>query len=104
MAPLLQITGERLQDLLEGALSHPALEAPVAGLVWWVSFRQVGPLRSSAQNPENAIEYFPAAPPGATASIGPPRHLADHGLQYTPLLIGHVHRCTPCWMQPITCL
>src|SRR5262249_58444812 len=48
------------------AVAHPALEAPMAGLVRRVSFWQVGPLRSRAQNSQNAAR----APRGCCATDG----------------------------------
>ena len=65
----------------------------MAGLVWWVSPRQVRPLGSGAQNPEDTIQHLAAAAPGPPTTVGASRHFADERLDHRPLLVRYVHGC-----------
>jgi hypothetical protein len=92
-ATLFQIGRQRLQNMLEDALTYPTLEAPMAGLVRWIPVGQIGPLGTRAQNPEDAIEHLAAAPPRASSSVCTARHLPNQRLYYLPLLVRQVHCC-----------
>jgi hypothetical protein len=48
LAAIFQVLGQRLQNPFERSVVHPALEAPVAGLVRQVPSGHVGPLGSRA--------------------------------------------------------
>jgi hypothetical protein len=92
-APLFEIAGHCLLYPLERALTHPALEAAVAGLVRRLPLRQIRPLGSGSQNPENPIEHLATAASRSPASVGAPRHLANQWLDHLPLFVRHVHCC-----------
>lgn len=92
MAALFQVLGERFQHPLERAVTYPALEPAMAGLVRRIPLGQVRPLGARPQNPEDAIEYLATAAPGPPASIHPPWHLANERFQHLPLFVCQIHR------------
>src|SRR6476620_7904492 len=59
-----------MQDALQFALSHPLLEAAVAGLVRRVFSRQLTPLRSCTQDPQDSVENRSRVLPRTTSTIG----------------------------------
>src|SRR5215813_7447599 len=50
---LLEIGSQSFEDGLEHPLAHPALIAPMAGLVRRIALRQVGPLRPCPRDPQH---------------------------------------------------
>jgi hypothetical protein len=47
----MQMVSQQAQQLNELVFANPLLEATVAGLIWWILRRHLGPLRSTAKNP-----------------------------------------------------
>jgi hypothetical protein len=72
-ASLMQMFGQQVQRLNEPALANPLLKPPVAGLVRWILRRHLGPLRTTAQNPEHAIKHRTRLVPGTAAVVLTPR-------------------------------
>jgi hypothetical protein len=64
----------------------------MAGLVRWVPLRQVVPLRARTQDPQDPIQDFSAAAPGASAPVRSPWQPTDERLQHGPLLVRQIHR------------
>src|SRR5512146_619353 len=93
MAALFEILGERFEHPLERAVVHPTLEAAVAGLVWRISLGQIRPLRSRAQDPEDAVQHLATAAPGPPASVRSSWHLTNERRYDVPLFVGDVHCC-----------
>jgi hypothetical protein len=65
-----QLLRQHLQDALQFALSHPLLEAAVAGLVRRVFSRQLTPLRPCTQDPQDSVENRSRVLPRTTSTIG----------------------------------
>jgi hypothetical protein len=66
----------------------------MAGLVRWIPLRQIGPLGSGSQHPQDPVQYFPAAAPGPSPTVGPLRQLADERFEDGPLFVRQIHgRC-----------
>ena len=78
-----EIAGERFQHPLQRALAHPALEAPVAGLVRRVPLGQVGPLGPRAQDPQDAVQHLAAARARAVP-VRPPAAASRRSAAPTP--------------------
>jgi hypothetical protein len=68
-ARLLEVFGQRLQYGLDDAHPHPVLEAPVDGLVCAISWGQILPGCAGAQNPQRAVQNFPAVAPRSAAPV-----------------------------------
>ena len=60
-----------VEEPLENARADPVLEPAMTGLIGRIALREVFPLGSGPQNPENTIEHLPRLAPGAPAAIGP---------------------------------
>jgi len=92
LAATFEILGERMQHALEGAVADPVLKSPVTGLIRRISWRQILPGRTGAQNPEHAHQDIAwiAIGPAADAEL---RRLLDgkQRLQHRPLIFGEVH-------------
>jgi len=70
----------------------------MAGLVGRIPIGQIGPLGSGSQNPQDPIQYLPAAAPGAAPAIGAFGQLADQRFKHAPLFVRYVHgRCILLW-------
>jgi hypothetical protein len=52
---LIEVFGQRFEDSAEDPFSDPLLKAAVAGLVGWVTFRQILPGSAGAKYPEDAV-------------------------------------------------
>ena len=90
---VLEVLGQRTEDLLQYALLGPTLEAAVARLVGRVAPGQVAPgSAAGAQDPEDAVEHVPRVPPrSAPPVLSARRRLWDERSQNPPLLVGKVH-------------
>lgn len=93
LAALFEVLGQSLENPLQRAIAHPALEAAMAGLVQRIPVRQISPLGSRPQDPQNPVEYLPAAAPRVSVPVLPPRQFPDEGFKHPPLLVRQVHRC-----------
>jgi hypothetical protein len=94
-ASLLEVLGQRPKDLVQHAFLGPTLEAPMAGLLRRVAFREVPPRSSGAQDPKYAVEHVPGVPPRSAASVRSERRVGDQRLQEFPLLVGKIHVHSP---------
>jgi hypothetical protein len=83
-----QIFGQRFQGAPQRAVTHPVLEATVAGLIRREAVRQVLPLRAAAQNPEDAVEHLACITPRAAPPIGAASWFRNQGLDDRPLIVG----------------
>jgi hypothetical protein len=54
---LLQIPGERFQNLAHGPRLHPAAEPPEAGRSGGEALRQVSPRGAGTQDPQHPVEH-----------------------------------------------
>jgi len=64
-----KIIGERLQNVLQNAVFHPALEATKTGRVRRISIGHVGPRRTGSQDPQHAVEHVARVAPWSSATI-----------------------------------
>jgi hypothetical protein len=81
---------QRREDPLPGAISLPAHEAIVAGLVRTVASWQIRPRRSRAQHPADAVDHGAVALPLPAAL---PLARGQKRLELLPLLIRQVSAC-----------
>jgi len=86
-----EVVGKCLQDVLEHAVLHPALEAPKASRVRWIPIRHVGPWCARPQDPEDAVEHIARISPRSTASVFAYLRLGKKLFDCCPLPIGEVH-------------
>jgi hypothetical protein len=87
-----EIVGERLQNLVQSLRFAPILKATVACRRRRISVRQIGPRRTSAQHPENAVEHVAWITPRTTATVIANLWLGKKRLDCSPLLVGQIHR------------
>jgi hypothetical protein len=87
-----EIIGERLQHFVQSLRFAPILKATVACRRRRIAVRQVGPRSSSAQHPQNAVEYVAWVTPRTTATVIANLWLGKKRLDCSPLLVGQIHR------------
>jgi hypothetical protein len=63
----------------------------VAGLVGWITLREVLPRSAGAKYPKDAVEDIARVPPGSASAVFSARRFRDERLQYFPLLVGELH-------------
>jgi hypothetical protein len=83
----MQCFGQHTQGLFQLPVAHPALKAPVAGLVQRILRRQLPRLRPGAQNPQHPVQNLTRILGPTTPPVGPPLK-PQQWLQYRPLLVG----------------
>jgi hypothetical protein len=93
LSSVAEVLGEASKHLLEHAFRDPGLKPTVAGLVWWISPRQIGPRSAGPKNPKDAIYDVPRVTPGPATFRARPALLTlrEAVLDRIPLLIGEVH-------------
>src|SRR5208337_4855821 len=64
LASLMQMFAQQAKRLNELALANPLLEPPVAGLIRRILRRHLGPLRTTAENTQHAVQNRPRVVPG----------------------------------------
>jgi hypothetical protein len=71
LAACQQILGQLVQHFVQHPFVHPALEATVAGLVWWkFALRQFPPLCPGSQNPQHPFQHGTSFFPRPSAALG----------------------------------
>jgi hypothetical protein len=91
LASIAQVLGQSPQDAWKDTGAIPMLEATMARRRRRVPIRYVLPLRSRAQNPENAVQDLAIVAPRAPAPIRTTPWLRDQRLEDVPLFIREVH-------------
>jgi hypothetical protein len=72
-------------------LAHPAAESAKAGRTRGKALRQIGPPRTRAQHPQDAIERRPVAVRNRpAATVGTRQYIRDQRLQNCPLFVGQL--------------
>ena len=86
----MQMIGQHFEDSSEDAVLAPALESSVRGGRCSIAARQINPLRTGAQNPNDSIESRTGIGP---RSSGTGREFFDwnESLKIVPLMVGEVH-------------
>jgi len=69
----MKLLGQYPQCLNQFALFNPLLKTPVAGLIRRVLGRHLGPLRTTAKNPENTVQNRARVVPRAATVVLTPR-------------------------------
>jgi hypothetical protein len=64
-----EIHGERLEDLPQGAAVDPGLKAAVTGLIRRVAGRQILPRGAGPEDPEDPVQHIARIAPRSTAPI-----------------------------------
>jgi hypothetical protein len=90
MASVVKRLREDLEDAPQHAGADPALKSPVASVIRRITAGQVGPRRSSPQDPEDAIEYSAVLPPRRPSTVWPAAQRGQEGPNHSPLLVGEV--------------
>lgn len=93
LASLSQVFRERVEYAFHHPLLYPLLVASMAGLVGWISARQLIPLSACSQDPQDAVEYGTGVSPRSAALLTTAAQVAlgEQRSQDFPPLVGQVH-------------
>jgi hypothetical protein len=102
LATVVPVLGKGVEDALQRAIVHPALEPAVAGLVRWVrSGRSAhcAPVRTIHKMPSSTSRLLRDGRPR------PSRHVPDERFEHRPMVVRQIHAAASSrWMQPTTYL
>lgn len=88
-----QVLSEPTQHALERRVLDPLLKAPMAGRARWVACWHVGPGRTGAHDPQDAVEHISRVAPRPPSSSALDELLRrEQLLDEVPLMVGEVHR------------
>lgn len=87
----MQIAGERLQHLSQGAVVRPLLKSPVTRLIRRIPRRQVLPGRTGAEDPQDAVEDIARIAPWPPAPVAPQPRFREERFENRPLRVSQVH-------------
>ena len=74
----------------QGPVPTPLLEVPMTGLIRRIAPRKIRPLRSGAQNPQDAIEHFTPITARPASTIAAPPRLRNQRPHHRPLCVREI--------------
>ena len=86
LTSLMQLPSQQAQRRNELALTNPLLEPSLTGLIRRILRRQLGPLCTTAENPQHTVQNRPRVVPRTAAIILTPRRAQDRPHQF-PLFV-----------------
>ena len=87
----MEIHGERLEDLPQGAALDPSLKAAMTGLIRRVAGGQILPRGAGPEDPQDAVQHIARIAPRSSAPIAAETRFRQERRQHGPLRVGKVH-------------
>ena len=79
-----------MQHPRQRSISTPLLEVAVAGLIGRIALWKIRPLRSRAQNPQDAIDHFAPVTARSASAVPPPPRLRNQRPDHRPLRVREI--------------